>query len=57
MDKPEQIKGLLRLPAMLSPVDTDKKETVGNIRTRVTRGFGKSGNMTFHPATSWLGRA
>jgi hypothetical protein len=24
---------------------------------RIPRGIGESGNMTFHPATSWLGGA
>ena len=55
--EPEQIKALLGLPAMLRTIEPDEKYAVGNLGVRITCGIGESGNMTFHPATSWLGRA
>jgi hypothetical protein len=42
---------------MLRPVEANEKYTVGNLGVRITCGIGESGNMTFHPATSWLGGA
>ena len=55
--KSKHIKALLGLPAMLSMIDPDEKHAVGNLRMRIPCGLGESGNMTFHPATSWLGGA
>ena len=43
------------MPAVLGTVDPDEKHAVGNFGIRITRGLGESGNMTFHPATSWFG--
>jgi hypothetical protein len=42
---------------MLRAVEPDEKYAVGNLGVRITRRVGESGNMTFHPATSWLGGA
>src|ERR1019366_5336886 len=55
--EPQQIKALLGLPAMLRPVEPDEKYAVGNFGVRIPCGVGESRNMTFHPATSWLGGA
>src|SRR5664280_3342779 len=52
--EPEQVKALLGLPAMLRSLEADEKYAVRNLGVRITRGVGESGNMTFHPATSWL---
>ncbi len=55
--EPEQIKALLGLPAVLRTIEPDEKYAVRNFGVRITRSVGESGNLTFHPATSWLGRA
>ncbi len=55
--KPEQIEAFLRLPAMLSSVESNKEHPIGNLGVRIACGIRESGNMTFHPATSWLGGA
>ena len=53
----QQIKALLGMPAMLRPIEPDKKYAVGNLGVRIPCGIGESGNIAFHPATAWLGGA
>ena len=55
--EPQQIKALLRLPAVLRPIEPNEKYAVGNLGVRIPCSVRESRNMTFHPATSWLGGA
>ena len=52
--EPQHIKALLGLPAVLRTIEPDEKYAVRNLGVRILCGLGESGNMTFHPATSWL---
>ena len=50
----ENIERLLRVPAELGSIDTDKEDSIRNIGPRITGCISKSRHLAFHATTSGL---
>jgi hypothetical protein len=53
----EDVERFVSVPAELGAIDAHEEDLVGNLRTRIARSFGETGDLAFHATTSCFGRS